>query len=77
MKKKGSKKRKTLTYKDLKDEDCNEDEEGKTFYKYYGTYRHTTNECTMVKALIRQAKQKQSKHFDKTLSTPNRKIMLW
>ena len=52
----GSKKMKALTYKASEDEDSNVDGKGKKFCKTYGMWECTTDECTTLKALIRQAK---------------------
>ena len=64
MKKKGSKKRKALTYEDPEDEDSNQNKKAKKFCKVCGTYGYTMDEYTTLKAPIRQTKQKESKHFD-------------
>ena len=63
--KKGSKKKKRVTFDDFKDEDSEEEHIGKIFCQYHGTCGHTTDKCTTLKALVKQAKQKRSKHFDK------------
>ena len=49
----------------LKDEDSADEYKGKMFCKYHCTCRHTTNECTTLKTLVKQAKQKKGKHFKK------------
>ena len=63
--KKGPKKRKVVTFDDSNDEDLEEEHNGKTFCQYYGTCGHTTDECTTLKVLVKQAKQKKGKHFQK------------
>ena len=35
------------------------------FCHYHGMCRHTIDQCTTLKALVKHAKQKKSKHFDK------------
>ena len=66
--KKGSKKRKSVTFDNSNDEDLHEGKKGKKFCQYYGTCGHTTDQCTTLKALVKQAKQKKSRHFDKKKS---------
>ena len=65
--KKGSKKRKAVTFNNSRDKDPNEGHTGKKFSQYHGTYGHTTNHCTALKALVKQAKQKRSEQFDKKI----------
>ena len=38
---------------------------GKNLRRYYGAFEHTSDKCTILKALIKQAKQKRSRHFKK------------
>jgi len=42
-----------------------EEQKGKKFCQYHGTCGHTTDECTTLKALVKQAKQKKGSHFQK------------
>ena len=63
--KKGFKKRKGVTFDDSKDEDSEEEHKGKKFCQYHGTCGHTTDECTTLKALVKQRKQKKEKNFEK------------
>ena len=62
--KKGYKKRKGVTFDDYKDEDSEEEHKTKKFCLYHCTRGHTTVECTILKALLKQAKQKKEKYFD-------------
>ena len=50
---------------DSDDEDSDEGHLGKKFCQYHGTCGHTVDQCITLKALVKQAKQKKSKHFDK------------
>ena len=54
-----------MTFDDSKDDDSEEERKGKKFCQYHGTCGHTTEECTTLKALVKQAKQKKGKHFQK------------
>ena len=63
--KKGSKKRKLVTFDDSGNEDSDQGHSGKKFCQYYGTRGHTTDQCTTLKALVKQVKQKKSKRFNK------------
>ena len=63
--KKGSKKRKLVTFDDSEDENSDQRHSGRKFSQHHGTCGHTTDQCTTLKALVKQAKQKKSKHFDK------------
>ena len=54
-----------LTFDDEDDEDSNQRQTGKKFCQYHGTCGHTVDQCTTLKALVKQAKQKNSKHFGK------------
>ena len=40
-------------------------QEGSFASKHHGICGHTTDQCTTFNALVKQAKQKKSKHFDK------------
>ena len=51
--KKRFKKRKLVTFVDSKDKDSENAHKGKKLYQHHGTCRHTTEECTTLKALIR------------------------
>ena len=61
--KRPSNKRKLVTFPD--DENLDQGHSGKTFCKHNGTSEHTTEQCTILKALVKQTKQKKSKQFDK------------
>ena len=61
----GSKKRKLVTFDDSDDEDSDEGNSGKKFCQNHGTCGHTMDQCTTLKALVKQAKQKQRKNFNK------------
>ena len=63
--KKGSKKRKAVTFNDSEDKDSDQGHTGKKFCQYHGTCRHTTDQYTTLKALVKQAKQKRRHLFDK------------
>ena len=63
--KKGSKKRKSVTFGYSEDKDSEEEPQGIKFCQYHGMCRHTTNKCTMLIALVKQAKQKKGKHYQK------------
>ena len=63
--KKGSKKRNSITFDDSDDEDSDQGHSGKKFCQYHGMCGHTTDQCTTLKALVKQAKQKKNNHFDK------------
>ena len=60
--KKGSEKRKSVIFDNSEDEDLEKGHSGKKFCQYHGTCGHTTDS---LKALVKQAKQKKSKLFDK------------
>ena len=60
--KKGSKKRKGVTFDDTKNEDSEEEHKGKTFCPYHGTCKHTIDEYTTQKALVSKANQKKRKN---------------
>ena len=62
--KKGCKKRKSTNFNDSDNEDS-EGLLGKKFCQYHGICWHTTDQCTTLKVLVKHAKQKKSKHFDK------------
>ena len=63
--KKGSEKRKAMTLGDSEDEDSDQGHTGKKFRQHHGTYGHTTDQCTTLKELVKQANQKKSKCFGK------------
>ena len=63
--KKGSKKRKLMTFNDSGDKDLDQRHTEKKFCQYHGTYGHTTDQCTILKALVKLTKQKKSNQFDK------------
>ena len=56
-KKKWSKKRKSVTFRNSEDEDSEEVHKGKKFRQYHGTCRHTTDKSTTLEALVKQAKE--------------------
>ena len=62
-KRKNLKKRKATFLDDSGDEDLNNKISGKKFFKYHSTCGHTTDECTMLKVLIRQTEEKIDIHF--------------
>ena len=74
-KKKNLKKRKAMTLDDPEDEDSDEEQKGRKLCKYISSSRLTTDECTTLKALIKQAKQKKSKYFEKREDTQTREVM--
>ena len=75
--KKGSKKRKVVTFDDSEDEESTKEHKGKKFCQYNSTCGHTLDECTTLKALIKQSKQKKGKHFHKKSYTKDEvKIMV-
>ena len=63
--KKGSMEKKLVTFDDADDEDSDEGHLGKKFCHYHYACGHTKDQCTTLKALVKLAKQKKSKHFDK------------
>ena len=48
-----------------KREETEEEHVGLKFCQYHGTCGHTTDECTTLKVLVKQAKQKKGNHFQK------------
>ena len=73
----GSNKRKGVTFDNSEDVDSEEEHKGKKFCQYHGTCGHTTDECTTLKALFNQVKQKKGKHFEKKKFTKHEvKIMV-
>ena len=62
--KKGSNQRQLVTFDNSKDEDSDEGHSEKKFCQYHDMCRYTTDQCTTLKALIKQAKQKKSKYFN-------------
>ena len=48
-----------------KKKEAAEEKEGHKFCQYHGICGHTTDECTTLKALVKQAKQKKGNHFHK------------
>ena len=56
--KKGSKKKKSITFEDSEGEDLDEGHKGEKFCQCCSTRGHITDECTTLKALIMQAKRK-------------------
>ena len=51
-----------MTLKGSEDENSDDEGKGKTIY---GTCRYSTDKCTTLKALIKEALQKKSQHFKK------------
>ena len=74
--KKGSKKRKSVTFDNSEDEDSKDKHTGNKFCQYDGMCSHTTDKCTTLKALVKHAKQKKQKQFQKE-KTPNMRLTLW
>ena len=60
-----SKKRKLATFANSDIEGLDKRQKGKKFRQYHGTCGHTTDQCSTLMALVKQAKQKRSKYFDK------------
>ena len=60
--KKDYKKRKVVFLNNFEDEDIDQGQKGK---KNHIMCRHTTDQCTTLKTLVKQTKQKKSKHFGK------------
>ena len=60
-----SRNNKKKSKKGKKKEDSEEEHVGHKFCQYHGMCGHTTDECTTLKALVKQAKQKKGKHFQK------------
>ena len=69
--KKGSKKRKLITFYDSDDEDSYQPHSVKQFCQYHGACGHTTDQCTPLKILVKQAKQKNIKQFHKMKRSVN------
>ena len=63
--KKGAKKRKLVTFDNCDDGDSYERHAGKKFCQYHSTCGHSMDQCTTLKALIKQVKQKSSNYFNK------------
>ena len=60
--KKSSKKRKATTFKDSEEESSEEEKtDKKRFCKFHSMCTHTTDECAILKTLIKQAKNKRPK----------------
>ena len=60
-----SKKRKAVTFDDSENEDLDQRQKGKKFCQCYSMCIHTMGNCTMLRALVKQAKQKRNNPFDK------------
>ena len=45
-----------MTFDDSEDEDSEEGYKGKKFCQYHGMCGHITDECTTLKALVKQVK---------------------
>ena len=54
-----------MTFDNSDNEDSDEGHTARKFCQYHGTCGHTTDQCATLKALVKQAKQRKSKHFDK------------
>ena len=54
--KKGSKKRKTVTFNNSEEKDSDEGQKGKKFCQYHSSCGHTMYQCTTLRALVKQAK---------------------
>ena len=54
-----------MTFNDSEDEDSEEEHKDKKFCQYHGTCGYYTDECTTLKALVKQVSQKKGKHFQK------------
>ena len=54
--KKWSKKRKLVIFDDSEDEGLDQGYKGKKFCQYHGTCRHTADQCTTLKTLVKQKK---------------------
>ena len=64
--KKGSKKRKLVSFNNFYNEDSDQRHTGMKFCQHQGACGHAMDHCTTtLQALAKQAKQKKSKHFDK------------
>ena len=63
--KNGSKKRKAVTLDGPEGEGLDEGQNRKKFRQYNGTCGHTTDQCTTLKALVKQTKEKRKIQFDK------------
>ena len=63
-KEKNLKKSKATFLVDSECEDSNQKTTGKIFNKYHGTCGFTTDKYSMLKTLIKQAKQKKGKYLD-------------
>ena len=59
---------------DSNDKVSNEGHTGKKFCQYYSTCGHTTDQCTTLKALVKQVKEKRSKHFNKKKRFTKREV---
>ena len=55
----------TPPFGDFEDMDSEEEPKDTMICHYHGTCRHTTDNCTALKALVKQAKQKKGKYFKK------------
>ena len=69
--KKRFKKRKEVAFNDSKYEDSEEAHKGKKFCKCHSTCGHTTDECTTLKALVKQVKQKKENISRKSKGSPS------
>ena len=67
-------KRKAVTLNDSKGNDLDQGQKGIKFYEYHGMCGHTTDQCITLKALVKQAKQKRSKLFDRKKRSTNHEV---
>ena len=65
---------KSVTFSDYEDEDSEEEQGLEKICRYRGTCGHTTDECTLLKALVKQTKEKKRKEKKHTLR--KRKVTL-
>ena len=54
-----------VIFDDSDDEDLDQGHAGKKFCQHHGTCGHSTDQCTTLKALVKQTKEKKSKYFQK------------
>ena len=61
-----------MTFEDSEDKDSDTEQKGKKIFQHHGTCRHITDQCTILNALVKQAKQKRSKQFGKKKITKHK-----
>ena len=69
--KQGSKQRKLVPFDSSDDEDSDQGHSGKKFCQYQGTCGHTMDQCTTLKALVKQEKKKKAIILTRRKSFPN------